>query len=98
MIVWEGNKKEFGTTHGKPSFPQNAVKIRDAEGFIGKAVPFGVVPMMICMLAVFLKSFTNKGSQISPLFFFPAIVIGFIIALPLHEFTHAVCYPQDATV
>lgn len=98
MIVWEGNKKEFGTTHDKPPIPQNAVKIRDAEGFIGKAVPFGVVPMMICMLAVFLKSFINREFPVSPLFLIPAILIGFIIALPLHEFAHAVCYPKDATV
>ena len=98
MIVWEGNKKEYGTTHDKPPIPQNAVKIRDAEGFIGKAVPFGVVPMMICMLSVFLKSFINRESPVSPLFLIPAILIGFIIALPLHEFAHAVCYPKDATV
>jgi len=57
MIVWEGNKKEFGTEHQSPSVPQNAVKIRDSEGFIGKAVPFGIAPMIICMLIVFLKPY-----------------------------------------
>ena len=54
-IVWEGNKKQFGTKHESPSVPQNAVKIRDAEGFIGKALPFAIVPMIFCMLAMILK-------------------------------------------
>ena len=98
MIVWEGNKKEFGTEHQSPSVPQNAVKIRDSEGFIGKAVPFGIAPMIICMLIVFLKAYINKEPPISPIFLIPALLIGFIIALPLHEYSHAVCYPKEATV
>ncbi len=97
-IVWEGNKKEFGTVHQSSPIPQDAIKIRDAEGFIGKALPFGIAPMMICMLVVFLKAFTNKGPPISPIFLIPAFLIGFIIALPLHELVHAVCYPKEATV
>lgn len=97
-IVWEGNKKEFGTVHQSSPIPQDAIKIRDAEGFIGKALPFGIAPMMICMLVVFLKAFTNKEPPISPIFLIPAFLIGFIIALPLHELVHAVCYPKEATV
>ena len=97
-IVWEGNKKEFGTVHQSPPVPQDAIKIRDAEGFIGKALPFGIAPMMICMLVVFLKTFTNKEPPISPIFLIPAFLIGFIIALSLHELAHAVCYPKEATV
>lgn len=98
MIVWEGNKKEFGTAHQSPPIPQNAVKIRDAEGFIGKAMPLGIAPMVICMLAVFLKAFINEEPPISPIFLIPAFLIGFITALPLHELAHAVCYPKEATV
>lgn len=97
-IVWEGNKKEFGTVHQSSPIPQDAIKIRDAEGFIGKALPFGIAPMMICMLVVFLKAFTNKEPPISPIFLIPAFLIGFIIALPLHELVHAVCYPKEETV
>lgn len=97
-IVWEGNKKEFGTVHQSSPIPQDAIKIRDAEGFIGKALPFGIAPMMICMLVMFLKAFTNKEPPISPIFLIPAFLIGFIIALPLHELVHAVCYPKEETV
>ena len=52
-IIWEGNKKEFGTVHKSPQVPQNAVKIRDAYGFIGESFTFGIIPMAICMLVVF---------------------------------------------
>lgn len=97
-IVWEGNKKEFGTSHQSPPVPQNAIKIRDAEGFIEKAIPFGILPMLICMAAVFMKAFINQKLPVSPIYLIPAIAIGFIIALPLHEFVHAFCYPKEATV
>ena len=97
-IIWEGNKKEFGTQHQSPPIQQNAVMIRDAEGFIGKSVPFMIVSIMICMLAMVLKAYINREPPISPAFLFPALLIGFIIALPLHEIAHAICYPKEATV
>lgn len=97
-IVWEGNKKEFGTEHQSPPVPQNAIKLRDSEGFIGKSVPLMIVPMMLCVLAMILKAYINSESPITPIFLFPAFLIGFIIALPLHELVHAVCYPKEATV
>ena len=97
-IVWEGNRKEFGTSHSCSDIPENAVKLRDADGFIGKAIPYGIVPMLICMMSMPIKAFLNKQSPIDPLFLIPAFVIGFIISLPLHEFMHALCYPKGATV
>ncbi len=97
-IVWEGNKKEFGTLHESPEIPENAVKLRNADGFIEKAILYGIAPMMICMLTVFLKAFLNKQPPIEPLFLIPAFIAGFIIALPLHELMHALCYPKEATV
>ncbi len=97
-IIWEGNKKDFGTYHDCDPMPENAVKLREAEGFIGKAVPYGIVPMMICMLVVFLKAFINREPPIDPVFLVPAFLAGFIVAMPLHELMHAVCYPRGATV
>ncbi len=97
-IVWEGNRKEFGTSHRSPPVPQNAIKIREGDGFIKRAIPFGILPMVICMVAVVMKAYLNKEPPVSPVYLIPAIAIGFIIALPLHEFVHAVCYPKEATV
>lgn len=97
-IIWEGNKKDFGNSHQSSPAPQDAIRIRDAEGVIGKAVPFAIVPMLLCTLTVFLKALINGESPVSPIFLLPALLIGLIVALPLHEFAHAVCYPKDATV
>lgn len=97
-IVWEGNKREFGTSHQSPPVPQNAVKLRDGEGLLKRAVPFCIFPMVICFAAVAVKAYLNRESPVSPLFFPPAIAIGLIVALPLHELAHAVCYPKGATV
>ena len=66
--------------------------------FIKGAIPFGVLPMIICTVAVVMKAYFNKEPPISPIYLIPAIVIGLILALPLHEFAHAVCYPKEATV
>ncbi len=97
-IIWEGNKREFSTDHECPVISEKAVKLREADGFIGKALPYGIAPMMICMLAVFLKAFLNNQPPIEPIFMIPAMLLGFIVALPLHELMHAVCYPKQATV
>lgn len=97
-IVWEGNRKEFGTSHQSPPVPQNAIKIREGEGFIKGAIPFGMLPMMICTVAIVMKAYFNQEPPISPIYLIPAIAIGLIIALPLHEFAHAVCYSKEATV
>ena len=51
-IIWEGNKKEFGTSHKCSELPENAVKLREADGFIGKAMLYGIAPMMICMMSM----------------------------------------------
>ena len=85
-IVWEGTRKEFGTSHRSLPVPKNAIKIREGDGFIKRAILFGILPMLICMAAVVMKAYFNKESPVSPVYLIPAIAIGFIIALPLHEF------------
>ncbi len=97
-IVWEGNKREFGTSHQSPPVPQDAVKLRDGEGLLKRAIPFGICPMAICFAAVAVKAYLNREPPVSPLFLLPAIAIGLVAALPLHELTHAVCYPKGAVV
>lgn len=97
-IVWEGNRKEFGTSHQSPPVPQHAIKIRDGEGLMKRAIPFGIFPMMICMAAVVVKAYLNQEPPVSPVYLLPAFAIGWFIALPLHELAHVVCYPKEAVV
>ena len=75
-IVWEGNRKEFGTSHRSPPVPQNAIIIRERDGLIKKAIPFGILPMVMCMVAVVMKAYLNKEPPVSPLYLIPAIAIG----------------------
>lgn len=82
-IIWEGNKKEFGTNHQSPPIQGNAIKLRDSDGFINKALLYGILPMMLCMLAVFLKAFKYKEPPMEPLFLIPGLIIGFIETITL---------------
>jgi len=97
-IVWEGNKKEWGLPHDGEPLHENAVKIKTSGNVFRDSIPYGIPPMLICFLAVFLKSFLGKDSPIDPLFILPAVVIGMIVAMPLHELMHAICYPKQAVV
>ena len=97
-IIWEGNQKTFGTSHQSPPIRKGAVKLRGADGFIGKSMVFGIVPCLLCAFAIFLKAFVNREPPIDPVFLAPAFVIGILVAMPLHELMHAICYPKEATV
>jgi hypothetical protein len=97
-IVWEGNQKAWGLPHsGEPLHP-NAVRIKTSEQPFKDSLPYGIPPMLICFLTVFLKAFLNRESPIDPRFLLPAMVIGLTVALPLHELMHAICYPAQAVV
>ena len=97
-IVWEGNRKSPGTSHQSPPIPGNAEILRSADDFIGKSLPYGIAPMLLCMLAVFLKAFFHREPPVDPRFLIPGFVTGMLVALPLHELMHALCYPKGATV
>ena len=97
-IVWEGNKKEWGLPHEGEPLHENAVRIKTADNVFRDSIPYGIPPMLICFLTVFLKAFLNKEPPIDPLVILPALVIGMIVALPLHELMHAICYPKRAVV
>ena len=97
-IVWEGNKQEWGAAHSGLPLHDGAIKIETSDNIFRDSMPFGVPSAVICFLAVFLKAFLNKEPPIVPLYTLPSLVIGFIIALPLHELMHALCYPKQAVV
>lgn len=97
-IVWEGNQKEWGLPHNGELLHPNAVKIKTSDNFFKDSIPYGIPPMLICFLTVFLKAFMNQESPIDPLFLLPAWVVGMVVAMPLHELMHAICYPKQAVV
>ena len=78
-IIWEGNRRELGTSYQSPLVSKNAIKIRDSEGAIEKSLPFGILPMLICMAAMVIKAYVNREVPVSYVYIIPAIVIGFIL-------------------
>lgn len=97
-IVWEGNQKEWNIPHTGEQLKEGAEKIKTSENLFVDSIPYGVPPMVICILAVFLKAFLNREPPIDPFYILPAFIIGMAVALPLHELMHAVCYPKGAVV
>ena len=97
-IIWEGNKKEWGLPHDGEALKQGALKIKTSENIFIDSIPYGIPAMLICFFVVFLKAYIIREPPISPLYIFPSFIIGMLVALPIHEFMHAICYPKGAVV
>lgn len=52
MIIWEGNQPWDKKYEGLP-LHSNGVEIERPENIFTASLPYGVVPMIICFLAVF---------------------------------------------
>ena len=95
-IVWEGNQpweKEFPDI----PLPKGAAKIKRPDNLLSASVPYGIVPMILCFIAVIVK----KSASTEFLFDLRFMPIGFLIGfllIPVHEYIHAICYPKEATV
>lgn len=96
-IIWEGNQ-EWDKEFISEPLPEEARRIDRPDDIVKASAPYMILPFVVCFVAVFLKS-RIAGEFIFNLWFVPlAFVIGFIVAMPLHELLHAVCYPPGATV
>lgn len=96
-IIWEGNQPWDKKYEGMP-LHSNAKKIKKPKNIFTVSLPYGILPMIICFLAVFFKTRSAQSFLFDFRFILPAFIIGFIFALPLHELFHALCYPKDAEV
>ena len=77
--------------------PENAVKMKMPESIQTAALPFMVLPALLCIGSVVLKSYFSRQNTVHPLWLFAGVAIGFLL-FPLHEFLHAVVYPRGAQV
>lgn len=77
--------------------PENAVKMNMPENIQTAALPFMVLPALICIGSVFLKSYFSRQNIMHPLWVLAGLAIGFLL-FPLHELLHAVVYPHGAQV
>ena len=95
-IIWEGNQ-DWDKEHPGGEPPLNAHKIERPDDILKASTPYGILPAALCFLCVFLK----RGASSEYLFDLRFIPISFLLGallIPVHEFLHAVCYPDDATV
>lgn len=96
-IIWEGNQ-DWDREFADEPLPENAVKISQPDDIVKGSTPYMILPCAVCMASVFIKS-RMAGDFLLDLWFMPlGFLIGFLVAMPLHEFLHAVCYPRGATV
>ena len=57
-----------------------------------------IIPCIVCFVAVFTKK-AQVDEFIFDLWFMPlSFIIGFFVAMPLHEFLHAICFPKGEKV
>lgn len=57
-----------------------------------------ILPCIVCFVAIFIKR-AQSDEYIFNLWFMPlSFFIGFFVAMPLHEFLHAIIYPKGAKV
>ncbi len=95
-IIWEGNR-DWEKEYPDGEAPEHAVKISRPDDVLKASLPYGILPMLLCFLCVFLKKVASDEFLFN-LWFLPlSFLIGFAL-IPLHEILHAVCYPKNATV
>ncbi len=95
-IIWEGNQ-DWEKDFPDGQVPENAVKLKRPDDILKASLPYGIFPLIICFVCVFIKK-NASDAFIFDLRCMPAgFIIGFLL-IPIHEFLHAVCYPKNAKV
>lgn len=96
-IVWEGNQKWDKEFRDEP-LPREAKEIHRPDDIIKSSWPYMILPCVVCTASVFFKTRARGGFLFDPWFIPLSFLLGFLAAMPLHEYLHALCYPREATV
>lgn len=73
------------------------MKLEIPEDPLRASLPYGILPALVCFIAVFIRSRESAAFPFDLRFLPVGMLIGFLL-IPIHEFLHAVCYPKEATV
>lgn len=99
QIIWKGiikSEEDFPVA----KIPKNAKKLEtedDIKKMQIKALPFMMPSVLLCLIAMFVKTFTANERVVNLGFLFIGVIIGFFLII-VHELLHAVAFPKDATV
>ncbi len=95
--VWDGNQPWDKEIREK-DIPSDAVGINRPDDIVKASIPYMILPCVLCFLVVFARKRISPDFSFDMRFMILSYVIGFVAAMPLHEFLHAVCYPKGTTV
>ena len=96
MIQWVGCQK-WDTDFPELPLPACARQLEFPEHMLTAALPYGVLPMLICFAALFGKIAASPVFPVDRRFVPLGILLGLLL-IPVHEVLHAVCFPKGATV
>lgn len=97
-INWVGtihNEKEFP----KATVPKDSIKLdsKSVSDILFAAGPFAIIPFIVCLLAMILKT-KHAASVVIDFTFLPLGVLLGLLLIPIHELLHAIAYPKTAEV
>lgn len=96
-IHWEGNG-DWEKSFPELPVPPDAKPIQRPEDIVRGSALYMILPGTFCFAAVFIKARLAGTFLFDPWYAPLAFLIGFLVAMPLHEWLHAVCYPRQAVV
>jgi len=98
-IKWIGVISDDLSQYQKGDLSSSAVKMKmpQTKDMMFKAFSFAIIPIMIIVLSMFIKTNIYKQVIINPFFVVIGFMIGFVCLL-MHELLHAIVYPKEASV
>ena len=96
-IRWEGNG-DWEKSFPERPLPPNAKRLERPADPVRASTPYMILPGLLCFAAVFVKARLARTFLFDPRYAPLAFLIGFLVAMPLHEWLHGICYPREAVV
>lgn len=100
QIKWVGVIKDELATYQKGSLPSGAKKVVlpiSTTQMMVSALPFAIPSFVVLFLSMFIKTYLAKQVIIVPFYFGIGLLFG-LMAILIHEWLHAVVYPDSAIV
>lgn len=106
-IIWKGNmnwdtvidnSQEWAIDIKNNYVPDNANSLNIPENIFQGLTPYFIFSGLLCFIVVFIKRKISATVFIDFHFLPLSFILGFIVALPLHELCHAIFYPKEAKV
>ncbi len=95
-IKWVG-MKDVDAAFPEQMLPYGAKPVRCPDPLSAATLPYGLVPLLLCFVALFFKAWRMGRFPMEVEMLFVGVLLGLLL-IPVHEYLHGVCFPQDATV